>query len=185
VVKYTSIKKQCFKKGQGDNIMKKSDIMYEVTELIQIKEALSLENQEDVDAAIIRLSGNMNDLLSEEEYADAAERILEVIDGFDRHDNTRGDVLKHLNNLISTMQDDYNRRDKVEIFKEMQDEIKEVCSEAAKVIRRETKAACEEIQAAIKQETPKCSSVVADLKGLPRKFEKSIKHGIKRWLEED
>ena len=56
MIKYTSIKKQRFKKGQGDNIMKKNDIMYEVTELLEIKSYLSGEDQEEVAAAIIRLN---------------------------------------------------------------------------------------------------------------------------------
>jgi len=185
VIKYTSIKKQRFKKGQGDNIMKKNDIMYEVTELLEIKSYLSGEDQEEVAAAIIRLNGNMNDLLSEAEYSDAAERILEVIDGYECHDNTRGDVIRMVQNLISTMQEDCKKRDKAEEFKEMQDEVKAVCGEVASVIRQETKAACEQISEAIKRETPKCSGALAELKGLPRRAEKSLKRGIRNWLKDD
>lgn len=165
--------------------MKKTDIKYEVTELTQIKASLSQENPADVEAAIIRLGGNMNDLLSEAEYADAAESILEVIDGYDRHDNTRADVLNAVDDLISTMQADYNKSERAEEFKEIRDEVKDVCGEVAGVIRRETKAACEEIRRTIKQETPKCSSALAAVKEMPRKMEKGLKRGIRNWLKDD
>lgn len=166
--------------------MRKEDIRFEVTELVKIRDFLQrAENQADIDGVVIRLSGNMNDLLSEEEYADAAEDVLKVIDGYDQRDKTRSDILAQLNALISKMEFDLTKVDRAEEFKEMTDEVKAACSEIAGVLRRETKTACEEIQKAVRQEMPKCSSMFESVKGLPKKAEKKIKHGIKKWLDED
>lgn len=165
--------------------MKKEDISYEVTELSQIREALAMENIEDVDAAVIRLSGNMNDLLGEAEYADTAEMILEAIDLYDSRDLTRADLIKKVDCLIESMQADLAKADTAETLKAVRDEMKAVGGEIVDVIRREAKAACKDINRAIKRETPKCSGTIAKVKEFPKNVERKVRHGVKNWLDKE
>ena len=165
--------------------MKKEDISYEVKELSQIREALNAENQADVDAAVIRLSGDMNDLLSEAEYADQAEVILEAIDAYDNHDITRAGLIEYVDRLIWNMQDDLEKANTAETIKAVCEELKAVGGEIVDVIRREAKSACKDIDRAIKRETPKCTGAVAKVKGFPKKVERTVRHGVRKWLEKE
>lgn len=166
--------------------MKKEDIQFEVAELIEIRDRLkNAQKQSEINGCIVQLVGQMNDLLSEAQYAEAAEDILQVIDEYNDHHMTRSDILTHVSTLINAMQEDMNKTTPAEQIKVVCDEIKSVCNDAVEIIRQEAQKACADIDNAMKREMPKCSGAIAAFKGAPKKMERKLKRGIKKWLESD
>ncbi len=169
--------------------MKKEDIQYEVTELARMIQNLQDANTAaDITAYLMPVYYNMCDLMSEADYADAAEAIIQCIEKYEEQDISKAkeEILGQLKALTERMHEDWQKPEETSKVQSVCKEIKDVCSSVASIISHEAKAAWEEAGKAIKQqEMPECAGAIADMKKIPKRFEKNLKRGIKNWLRED
>lgn len=169
--------------------MKKEDIQYEVTELARLSQKLQTANEaKDIVAYLMPVYYNMCDLMSESDYADTAEAIIQCIEKHGEHDafKAKEEVLHELNALIERMHADLQKPEETTQMQAVCKEIKDLCGNVASIISREAKVAWEEAGKTIKlQEMPECAGAIADMKKIPKRFQRNIKRGIKNWLKED
>ncbi len=169
--------------------MKKEDIQYEVTELVRLIQNLQNANAEaDITAYLMPVYYNMCDLMSEADYSDTAEAIIQCMEKYEEQDVSKAkeEVLCELQALIERMQEDLQKPEETSKVQSVCKEIRDVCNSVASIISHETKTAWEEAGKAIKQqEMPKCAGAIADMKKIPKRFERNLKRGIKNWLKKD
>lgn len=169
--------------------MKKEDIHYETTELVRMIKNLQNANQtEEITTYLMPVYYNMCDLLSEADYADAAEKIIQCMEKYGEENlfETKQEVLRQMQALIERMQEDLQKLEETSRMQAVCKEIRKVCSNVASSISHEAKVAWEEAGKTIKQqEFPECAGAIADVKKIPKRFERNLKRGIKNWLNAD
>lgn len=171
------------------NIMKKEDIQYEVTELDRMIQNLQgAQMTASITAHLMPVYYNMCDLMAEADYADAAEAIIQCMEKYENQDISKAkeEVLRELKALIERMQEDLQRPEETSKVESVCKEIRDVCGSVAGIISHEAKVAWEEAGKVIKQqEMPECTGAIADMKKIPKRFERNLKRGIKNWLKSD
>lgn len=100
-------------------------IKHEVTELTNLSYGLrNSENQSDIESNMLRLYYKMNELLSESEYAEAAEEIIQNIELYQENQLTKSEVINKVTELIEKMQGDLREQEKLSNSKSMYEQIR-------------------------------------------------------------
>lgn len=170
--------------------MKKEDIQYEVTELARLSKKLhEASRKEEIMAYLMNVYYNMCDLLTEPDYSEDAEAIIQCVEWHDAEQDAfkaKDEVLGKLESLIEKMNEDFQKPEESGKMESVLKEIKEVCVNVAGIISHEAKVAWDDAGKAIKaQEMPECAGAIAEVKGIPKRLERNLKKGIKKWLNED
>lgn len=106
--------------------MKREDIRYDVTELTNISRDLGqAEVKSDIDSNMMRLYYKMNELLSEPEYANNAEEIIQNIESYQEGKMSKRKVVYSVTNLIETMQKDFLNQPETRSKKSVYEKIRE------------------------------------------------------------
>ena len=116
--------------------MKKEDIQYEVNELARLRSKLHEANEaEEITTYLMNIYYNMCDLMSEADYADAAEEVIQCMEKYGENHvlAARKETLGKLNELIEKMHEDMQ---KPEEPSQMQTICKEAAVELKKVSKR-------------------------------------------------
>ncbi len=98
------------------------------------------------------------------------------------------DLLDRLDEFIEAFQIEVEERSKCESETTVGDvceEVKNVCVNAWSIMRKEAGAACRDIRKTIREETPNCANAIGYIKDTPKRAEKAIKGGIRKWLFSD
>lgn len=170
--------------------MKKEDIQYEVTELARLSKKLrEASRKEEIAAYFMNVYYNMCDLLTEPDYSEDAEAIIQCVEWHAAEQDAvkaKDEVLGKLESLIEKMNEDFQKPEESGKMESVLKEIKEVCVNVAGIISHEAKVAWDDAGKAIKaQEMPECAGAIAEVKGIPKRLERNLKKGIKKWLNED
>ena len=169
--------------------MKKEDIQYEVTELARMSKNLhEASREQEITAYLMNVYYNMCDLLTEPNYAEDAETIIQCVERYAEQDifKARDEVLSKMKSLIERMKDDFQKPEESGKTEAILKEVKDVCVNVAGIISHEAKVAWDDAVKAMKaQEMPECAGAIAEVKGIPKRLERNLKKGIKKRLNED